>query len=97
MASDLPNETPQEIQEQQLLANQPVDPDEPAQQMSRMQRFLLNPRTHNMGRYLLAAGAYIVYRWDVFFNPDFNGHLEFFNGSPLFLLFIIVLIGATYL
>ena len=97
MASDLPNETPQEIQEQQLLANQPVDPDEPAQQMSRMQRFLLNPRNQNIGRYLLVAGSYIVYRWDVFFNPDFVGRIEFFNGSPMFLLFIFILLGATYL
>ena len=100
IASDLPNVTQVEIQEQHLLANEPDEPNEPnehAFQMSRMRRFLLNPRTRNLGRYLIAAGAYIVYRWDAFFNPNFNGHLEFFNGSPLFLLCLLILMGATNL
>jgi hypothetical protein len=97
MPSDLPNQTQEEIQELELLANEPDEPVQPARLMSRMQLLLRNPRTHNFGRYLLVAGSYIIYRWDVFFNPDFNGHLEYFNGSPLFPLFIIVLIGATYL
>ena len=92
--SNLPQETAQEIPQTQLLLDEPVEP----LPLLTMRRFL-NIRTRRIIQYLLAFGAYIAYRWDFLFNSEYAGELQFFNGSPLcsplFLLFIFILVSAT--
>jgi hypothetical protein len=87
MPSALPNQTPAELQEQQ----------QPPEELQEQPTGRLMSRTHHhIGAFLLVAASWIAYRWDAFFNPDFIGPVEFFDGSAIFPAFIILLSGVYY-